>query len=82
MVLEKWIGDSHAQPHVASCSYSLEHKSSTKVPQCTKNLGNNLYRFEGAIPCDKTGQQGFMVRAIPSHRDLSSKHEMRLIAWA
>jgi starch phosphorylase len=42
----------------------------------------NVYRFEGAIPCQKTGQQGFSVRVIPSHKDLANKHETGLITWA
>lgn len=42
--------------------------------------GNCLY--EGAIPCEKTGQQGYTIRVIPSHPDLAGKHETGLIAWA
>ena len=38
-------------------------------------------RYEGHIPCEKTGQQGFMVRVVPSHPDLATKHETRLITW-
>jgi glycogen phosphorylase len=38
--------------------------------------------FEGTITCDKTGQQGYTVRVIPSHPDLAQKHETMLIAWA
>ncbi|MFP4172392.1 MAG: alpha-glucan family phosphorylase [Candidatus Hydrogenedentota bacterium] len=38
-------------------------------------------RYEGHIPCEKTGQQGFMVRVVPSHPDLANKHETRLITW-
>lgn len=41
-----------------------------------------VYRFEGTIPCEKTGQQGFAVRVIPNHPDLCEKHEMALITWA
>ena len=49
---------------------------------CTKELGNGVYRFEGAIVCRETGQQGFTVRVIPSHPDLWQKHEMALVTWA
>ena len=45
-----------------------------------KNDGK--YRFEGAIQCDQTGQQGFTIRVIPSHPDLAQKHETTLIQWA
>jgi glycogen phosphorylase len=49
---------------------------------CTGGLGDGVYRFEGAIRCEKTGQQAFTVRAIPSHADLACKHETALIVWA
>ncbi len=42
----------------------------------------DIHRFEGAIPCDKTGQLGFAVRAVPSHSDLIQPHETALITWA
>jgi starch phosphorylase len=43
---------------------------------------DGMSRFEGSIPCDKTGQLGFSVRAIPNHPDLSNPHETALITWA
>ncbi len=54
----------------------------TVAMKCAKKLKSNVYRFEGAILCDKTGQQGFTVRVIPSHEDLGHRHETGLIAWA
>jgi starch phosphorylase len=48
---------------------------------CTKDLGKNVYHFEGAIECTLTGQLGFTVRAIPNHLDLAQKHETGLITW-
>ena len=50
--------------------------------ECTKQLANNVYRFEGAIPCERTGQQGFTVRVMPSHPDLAHRHDTGLITWA
>jgi len=50
--------------------------------KCTGKLDGGIFRFDGEIYCDKTGQQGFTVRAIPTHPDLHDKHEMALIAWA
>ncbi len=49
---------------------------------CTKKLGNGTFRFEGAILCRETGQQGFTMRVIPYHTDLAEKHETALITWA
>ncbi|MCX5770473.1 MAG: alpha-glucan family phosphorylase [Candidatus Hydrogenedentes bacterium] len=57
-------------------------KGKTVPMECIQTLENNVYRFRGGVPCLKTGQQGLMVRAIPSHRDLATKHEMALITWA
>lgn len=50
--------------------------------QYTQQLDGGIHQFEGAISCDKTGQRGFTVRAIPSHPDLAQKHETALITWA
>ena len=47
-----------------------------------KQVRDNIYRFEGAIACEKTGQQGCAVRVVPHHPDLHHKHETALIAWA
>lgn len=49
---------------------------------CAGKESDGLYKFEGAIVCDRTGQQGFTVRVIPNHPDLAEKHETALIAWA
>jgi len=57
-------------------------KGKTAQMESTKHLENGMYRFEGGIPCEKTGEQGFMVRVIPYHKDLAVKHETGLITWA
>ncbi len=57
-------------------------KGHTVEMTCTKSLGNNTFRFEGAILCKETGQQGFTVRVLPYHADLAEKHETTLIVWA
>jgi starch phosphorylase len=48
----------------------------------SKALNDGVYRFEGGVPCQKTGQQGFTVRVLPYHPDESNKHETTLITWA
>ncbi|GMW01067.1 MAG: glycogen phosphorylase [Candidatus Hydrogenedentota bacterium] len=50
--------------------------------QMESKLEGTLYRFKGSIPCGKTGEQGFTVRAIPRHTDLMNPHETQLIVWA
>jgi starch phosphorylase len=54
----------------------------TMEMSCAKVLGNGVYRFEGAILCKETGQQGFTIRVIPNHEDLAQKHETGLIVWS
>ena len=50
--------------------------------ECTKTLGNGMFRFEGMVPCRRTGQLGFTVRVLPWHTDMFNEHEMELIIWA
>jgi len=57
-------------------------KGKTAQMECVQALENGMYKFEGGIPCEKTGEQGFMVRIIPFHKDLAVKHETGLITWA
>jgi starch phosphorylase len=45
-------------------------------------LDGHVFRFEGSIPCNKTGLQGFTARVIPAHEDLAQKHETCLVTWA
>ncbi len=54
----------------------------TVTMECAKKLHDGVYRYEGAITCEKTGLQGFTVRVIPSHDDLAQKHETALVTWA
>lgn len=54
----------------------------TVTMECKQDLGKHMYLYEGGIPCEKTGQLGFTVRAVPHHADLAEKHETGLITWA
>jgi starch phosphorylase len=38
--------------------------------------------FRGAIPSNESGAYGFSVRVVPTHRNLTQEHELRLISWA
>ena len=50
--------------------------------QSKGDKGDGIYRFAGAVRCDRTGQQGFTIRVLPNHADLAQKHETTLITWA
>ena len=74
VVVEAYFGDVDPSGNITNAK--------THALKCTSCVGDRVYRFEGTIPCCKTGQQGFTVRAIPSQADLAQKHETALIAWA
>ncbi|MCX5759383.1 MAG: alpha-glucan family phosphorylase [Candidatus Hydrogenedentes bacterium] len=74
VVVELYYGDIDLAGHIP--------KGKTVQMECAKGLGERKWQFAGAIPCDKTGRLGFMVRVIPNHRDLANKHETTHIVWA
>ena len=39
------------------------------------------YRYTGSLPSDKSGQQGFTVRVLPSNPDAVLPQELPLIVW-
>jgi len=43
---------------------------------------NNEFDFEGIYLCPDTGQQGFTIRVIPTHKLLVNSSEMFLCTWA
>ena len=63
-------------------SYGRIHDGRHAPMELDASLNDGVYRFKGSIYCDKTGQQGFTVRAMPNHPDMGQKHETALIAWA
>jgi starch phosphorylase len=49
---------------------------------CEGPVGSDgAYRYTGALPSEKSGQQGFTVRVLPSHADAVLPQELPLIAW-
>jgi starch phosphorylase len=63
-------------------SYGRIHDGRHAPMQLEQTMNDGVHRFKGLIYCDKTGQQGFTVRVVPSHPDLAQKHETALISWA
>lgn len=37
--------------------------------------------FEGGIPCRSSGRQGYAIRVVPKHAELTDRHEMGLLVW-
>ncbi len=49
-----------------------------RVHRCTDK---QTFIFRGKIPCRETGRHGFVVRVLPSHENLISPYQTRLILW-
>ena len=72
--VQAYYGKSHensiVQPSV------LELTKTEKLEQA------GSYLFRGSIPSSESGAYGFSVRVVPTHRNLTQEHELRLISWA
>lgn len=46
-----------------------------------KERADNRFVFSGRVVCDYPGYQGYTVRVIPRHDDVSIPSELNLVAW-
>ena len=46
-----------------------------------KSQENGKHRYEGDLPCNRSGLQGFSVRVRPTHADAVLPQELALVAW-
>lgn len=37
--------------------------------------------FTGAVPCQRSGRNGYAVRVVPSHSDLADRYDQGLVVW-
>ena len=44
--------------------------------------GNGNHRFEGEIPCSRTGKYGFTIRIMPSRQKMETPYTTGLVVWA
>jgi len=44
--------------------------------------GNGNHRFEGEIPCFRTGKFGFTIRIMPTRRKMETPYSTGLVIWA
>ncbi len=56
-------------------------KGNTRPMRLIEKNDENIYKFEGTIPCESTGRYGFSIRVVPSHPEIQRPHEMGLIKW-
>ncbi len=45
-------------------------------------LNDDLWQFEGTIPCEETGVYGYTIRILPFHPYLFNQLSMNLVTWA
>ncbi|MFQ5501584.1 MAG: alpha-glucan family phosphorylase [Phycisphaerae bacterium] len=48
---------------------------------CEQHLENGSYRFDGQIPCQRSGHHGYAVRIVPRHANLPHRFDTGLILW-
>lgn len=46
-----------------------------------KQEGDGVYWFSGQMDAAESGAYGFNVRLMPTHPNLTQKHELRLVTW-
>jgi starch phosphorylase len=51
------------------------------VLPCTGTLSPGVYGYAGTLPSERSGQQGFTVRVLPSHPDAVLPQELPLVTW-
>ena len=59
----------------------IEHGEVSRMEYKGNLNGNGVGLFEGAIPCQSSGQHGFALRILPKHEDLSEPYDSGLILW-
>ncbi|HZO90407.1 MAG TPA: alpha-glucan family phosphorylase [Chthonomonadaceae bacterium] len=53
----------------------------TPVALTWKEQADGVHLYEGSVPCDTSGHQGFSVRVLPAHPDAALPQELALITW-
>ncbi|MBW2109084.1 MAG: alpha-glucan family phosphorylase [Deltaproteobacteria bacterium] len=48
----------------------------------TGSDGNGNHRFEGEIPCSRTGKYGFTIRIMPTRQKMETPYSTGLVIWA
>ncbi|MBP7746693.1 MAG: alpha-glucan family phosphorylase [Phycisphaerae bacterium] len=42
---------------------------------------NGEHWFEGAVPCQASGRNGYAIRVVPCHEDLADRYDQGLVVW-
>lgn len=57
-------------------------EGSCEEMKCGDHLDNGYFRYEGRIPCRRSGQHGYAIRVVPRHPDLVHRYDTGLICWS
>jgi len=49
--------------------------------QFAENATDGEHWFEGAIPCQTSGRNGYAIRVVPCHEDLADRYDQGLVVW-
>lgn len=60
--------------------FSINH-GITENMKFAEKLENDIFRYEGWIPCDESGMFGYSVRIMPFHPDLSDNFDLEMMKW-
>jgi starch phosphorylase len=48
---------------------------------CAGQVHDDLYKYEGYIPCDESGLFGYSLRILPYHVDMTDQFGLELMRW-
>jgi len=59
-----------------------EIRNPSIIPLALQNQdGDGVYWYEGTIEARESGAYGFNIRLVPTHPNLTQKHELRRVTW-
>jgi starch phosphorylase len=52
-----------------------------EVMECTGQVHDSLFKYEGYIPCDESGLFGYSLRVMPYHPDMTDQFGLEFMRW-
>jgi len=49
--------------------------------KCIGQVHEDLYKYEGYVPCDESGLFGYSLRLMPDHPDMADQFGLELMRW-
>jgi len=60
--------------------YNITEANIEKM-ECAGQVHDDLYKYEGYIPCDESGLFGYSLRILPFHKDMTDQFGLELMRW-